>query len=62
MRFNEYWQRLVAAKPGLADENRQVILTVAQFRRQLQQAVEMCWPDAPTEDGSLFDRLFGIFK
>ena len=38
MTFQDHWNKLLAARPGLSEPTGNVHITVASFRRQLEQA------------------------
>lgn len=65
MTFDQFWQTLKDKNPGLADSDTRMTITVASFRKSLEQSYErgrdqerMTGPQKTYAD-SLFGKLFG---
>lgn len=53
MTFDEYWERLVAKNPSLANDENGMKMTVGSFKKALRQSFDMARkpPDMPNLSG-----------
>lgn len=62
-KFDDYWDRLVAANPGLGDFEQKISITVGAFRRQVEKAFTEGAKSSPVDDGGddPMDEFLSIF-